>query len=186
MQTALDAAHAAVVLFVQADFDAGDGGTQYYCTAGASITWNSQTWLGTGGLVGIDPIRETAAVESVGLRITLSAVPSALLSLALGSHVQGRALTIWAGALDASNALITSPVQVYAGRIDTMTIEDGESTATITTTVESEMAALMAAAVRRFTDADQQKVYPGDKAFEYVPQMVEKVLPFPSREAQQR
>lgn len=185
MQTAVDAAHAQVVLFVKADFDAGDGGTQYYCTAGASIAWNGFTWLGTGGLVSVEPLRETAAIESVGLRMTLSGVPSSLLSLALGSHVQGRLLTVWMGALDSSNALISSPLQVYAGRIDTLTIEDGEQTATITATVESEMAALMSAAVRRYTNEDQQRAYPGDKVFEYVPQMVEKVLPFPSREAQQ-
>lgn len=182
MQTALDAAHVQTLLFVQADFSSG---TQRYCTAGASITWDSQTWLGTGGLVNIDPIREASGVEAVGLRLTMSGVPSALISLALGETIQGRALTIWAAVLDASNAVVSSPVQVFAGRMDTMTIEESGDTATITVTVESEMVGLMSAAVRRYTDADQQKAYPGDKVFQYVPQMVEKLLPFPSKEAQQ-
>lgn len=182
MQTALDAAHVQTLLFVQVDFTSG---TQYYCSAGASIVWNGQTWLGTGGLVGIDPIRESSGVEAVGLRLTMSGVPSALISLALGETIQGRTLTIWAAALDSSNAVIASPLQVFAGRVDTMTIEESGDTANVTVTVESEMVGLMSAAVRRYTNEDQQKVYAGDKVFEYVPQMVEKVLPFPSREAQQ-
>ena len=182
MRNALDAAHVASALFIQCDFASG---TQFYTTAGASVSWNGSTWLGTGGLIAIDPIRETAGVEAVGLRLTLSGVPPAMVSLALAEHVQGRAITIWAAAMDLLSQPVGSPVQVYAGRMDTMTIEESGETATVSLTVESEMAALMRSSVRRYTDADQQKQFPGDLIFNYVPQMTEKVLPFPSREAQQ-
>ena len=181
MRNALDAAHVASALFVQCEFASG---TQHYCTAGASIAWNGSTWLGTGGLVTIAPIRETTAIESTGISLTMSGVPTAMVSLALAETVQGRALTIWAAAMDSSSQPIGSPIQVYAGRMDTMTIEESGDTATITLTVESEMAALMGSAVRRYSDADQQKVYPGDLGFQYVAQMTEKLLPFPSKEAQ--
>lgn len=181
LTTALDAAHVQSILFVQADFDSG---TQRYCTAGATVAWNGQNWLGTGGLISIDPIKESTSVESVGLRVTMSGVPSSMVSLALSETIQGRAITIWVDAMDASGVPIASPPQIYAGRMDTMVIDESADTATITVTIESEMAALMKAAVRRYTDADQQKAYPGDLIFNYIPQMVEKVLPFPSKEAQ--
>jgi hypothetical protein len=183
-QTALDAAHVVPVVFAQIDFAALD--VQRYCTAGATIAWNSYNWLGTGGMVGIEPVRETGAIESVGLRLTMSGVPSNLISLALTGEFQGRAITFWLGLLDAAGALIGDPIVEYTGRLDTMTIVEGEQTATISVTVESEMASLMSAAARRFNDADQQKEYSGDKFFQYVAQMREKVLAFPTAEAARR
>jgi hypothetical protein len=183
-QAALDAAHVVPVAFAELNF-ASDN-IQRYCTAGASIAWNGHTWLGTGGLVSIEPIRETGAIESVGLRLTMSGVPSNLISLALVGEFQGRAITFWLGLLDASGVLIDTPIVEYAGRLDTMTIVEGDETATISVTVESEMASLMAAAVRRMNDADQQRDYPGDKFFQYVAQMKEKSIPFPSGDALRR
>lgn len=182
MRNALDATHVASALFVQCNFDSG---TQFYWTGGASIAWNGNTWLGTGSLVSLEPIRETGAVEAVGLQVTMSGVPSALVSLALSEQVQGRTITIWLAAMDSVGQPVGSPIQVFAGRMDAMSIDESNDAATITLTVESEIASLMSAAVRRYTDADQQAQYAGDKFFAYVPQMVEKLLPFPSREAQQ-
>jgi hypothetical protein len=190
-QAALDAAHVVPVAFAELNF-ASDN-IQRYCTAGASIPWQmfnpagpSIDWLGTGGLVSIEPIRETGAIESVGLRLTMSGVPSNLISLALHGEFQGRAITFWLGLLDASGVLIDTPIVEYAGRLDTMTIVEGDETATISVTVESEMASLMAAAVRRMNDADQQKDHPGDLFFQYVAQMKEKSIPFPSGDALRR
>ena len=171
-QAALDAAHVVPVAFAELNF-ASDN-IQRYCTAGATIAWNGHTWLGTGGLVSIEPIRETGAIESVGLRLTMSGVPSNLISLALVGEFQGRAITFWLGLLDASGVLIDTP------------IVEGDETATISVTVESEMASLMAAAVRRMNDADQQRDYPGDLFFQYVAQMKEKSIPFPSGDALRR
>jgi len=183
-QSALDSSHVTPVYFVQISF--ADDDVQYYCTAGASIAWNGYTWLGTGGLVAIEPIRETGAIEAVGLRLTMSGVPTGLISLALQGEIQGRAITFYLGLLDTAGALIGTPVTEYVGRLDTMTIVEGEQDATIIVTVESEMASLMSPAIRRYTDADQQKQYLGDKIFQYVAQMREKALPFPSLEAQRR
>ncbi|MEN9806090.1 MAG: hypothetical protein RL756_598 [Pseudomonadota bacterium] len=183
-QSALDASHVVPVVFAQIDFASGN--VQRYCTAGASIAWNGYTWLGTGGLVNIEPIRETGSIESVGLRLTMSGVPSTLVSLALQGEFQGRPVTLWLALLDANGALIGTPITEYAGRLDTMTIVDGADSATISVTVESEMASLMGASVRRHTDADHQKDYPGDKIFAFVAQMKERALPFPSGDALRR
>lgn len=187
-QAALEAGHVVPLLFVEVAFTSG---TQRYCTAGATIaralfnpTAVSEDWLGTGGLVNIEAIRETTNVESTGLRMTLSGIPSAMISLALGEDVQGRPISVWLGVMDSAGALIGTPVLEWQGRIDTLTIAETDDTATITATAESRMASLMKAAPRRYTDADQQNLYPGDLIFNYVPQMKEKVLPFPSKEAQ--
>ena len=183
-QSALDSAHVVPVYFVRIDF--ADDDVQYYCTAGATIAWNSYNWLGTGGLVNIEPIRETGAIEAVGLRLTMSGVPTGLISLALQGEIQGRPITFYLGLLDTAGALIGTPVTEYVGRLDTMTIVEGEQEATISVTVESEMVALMSPAIRRYSNADQQKQYSGDRVFEFVAQMREKALPFPTLEAQRR
>lgn len=183
-QNALDAQHVTPVILAKLDFAALD--VQRYCTAAVTIAWDNQTWLGTGGMVSIEPIRETGSVESVGIRITLSGVPNNLISLALQGQFQGRPATFYLALLNDQGVVIDTPILEYGGRLDTMTIVEGEETSTITVTVESEMAALMSSAARRFDDNDQQKQHPGDKFFNYVAQMKEKILPFPSKEAQRR
>lgn len=187
-QAALDAGHVIAVLFVEVDFASGK---KRYCTAGATIpyttfspTAGSEDWLGTGNLVGIEPIRETGNVESTGLRLTISGIPSAMVSLALQEDVQSRRISMWFGVMNPNGTLIDTPVLEWQGRIDTLSIAESQDTATIVTTAESRMAALMRAAPRRYNDADQQKLYLGDKIFNYTAQMREKVLPFPSKEAQ--
>jgi hypothetical protein len=182
-QAALEAAHVVPVGFFEVDW--ASTGVQRYCTAGADIVWNTHTWQGRGQIVDISPIRETEAVEAVGYRLTLSGVPSSFVSGALQEPVQGRRLTMWLGLLDAAGALIGTPIGEFEGRMDTMPILDGE-TATITLNVESEMASLMGAAVRRYTDEDQRKVYPTDGFFRFVPTMTERLIVFPSAQAQGR
>ena len=56
-----------------------------------------------------------------------------------------------------------------------MNIEAGE-TATISISVESRLVDWERPRVHRYTNADQQIAYPGDKGLEFVAQMVEKEL----------
>jgi len=139
-----------------------------------SITWNSKTYAGVGNLGAIDPIEETTELAAKGVKLTLSGIPSSLISTALSEDYQGKDANIWLGFLNSSHALIADPVLIGGNyRIDTMNISMGE-TATIVLTAESHLADLRRPRVSRYTDAEQKERYPGDLGLEFIDQVPSK------------
>lgn len=167
----LAADHVPYIFFVRMDF------TQpiFVCTAGYDVVWEGQTWLGLGLIGSIEPIEEQATLEAIGVRLTLSGVPSDLIAITLGEQYQGKPCQIWFAPLSEDLQLPYQPVRIFYGRMDTMDVEAGD-TATITVSAESRMVSWDKARVRRFNNEDQQSRYPGDRGFEFVAQMVEKNL----------
>lgn len=144
-------------------------------SSGYDIVWNGYTWLGLGMLGGIEPIEEQATLEAIGVRLTLSGVPSEIIAITLAEQYQGKACHIWFAPLREDLQMAVQPVRVFSGRMDTMDTELGE-TATITVSAESRMVSWDTPRVRRYNNEDQQSRYPGDRGFEFVAQMVEKNL----------
>jgi hypothetical protein len=71
--------------------------------------------------------------------------------------------------------LIADPMLVFQGLIDQMSITMGE-TATISLTAENRLIRWERPNVRRWTNEDQQKAFPGDKGLEFVAQTAEKEI----------
>jgi hypothetical protein len=187
-QAALELAHAVPVLFAEVDWYEG---LERYVTAGADMAWNGYTWKGIGDLVDVAPVVESDSVEANGVRFTISGVPSSRISQALATQSQGRRATLWVGVINsATMALIDTPIREFEGRLDAPAVgetKDETSGATVTTvsiTAESRMASLLGAAVRRYTNEDQLKFAPGDTFFKFAAEMAERLVIFPSAQAQ--
>jgi hypothetical protein len=78
--------------------------------------------------------------------------------------------------MDASNGVITSPVVIFSGFMDTMVINDSSETATIQVAVENRLIEFERTRVRRYTAEDQKIDYPNDKGLEFVAEMAEKEI----------
>jgi hypothetical protein len=173
IDSAVEAGNVPAIVLVEMDFPSG-----FLRVNNSAVTfpWNGYNWLGLGNLGGIDAIKEGASLESRGLAFRLSGVPPANISFALGQQYQGRACNVWFAPLDpATHAVVADPVLIFSGRLDTMSIELGE-TATITVTAESRLADWARPRVRRYNHDDQQIDYPGDKGFAFVTSIVDKEL----------
>lgn len=160
------------IVLVELDF--ADGAIRL-CNAGYSFSWNGYNWLGMGTLGAIEAISEGSALQMYGCQLTLSGIPSELISEAFDISYQGRSATIWLAPLNSDYSLIASPVVVFKGRMDTMDIAMG-TTSTITTTVESRLVDWERPRIRRYNNQDQQAAHPGDNGMKYVAQMVSKEL----------
>lgn len=182
MQTALESDHVEFLIFAELDFDSG---TERYTSAGMDLSWNGYTWKGLGGLASISEIRESTTLEAIGVRLSLSGVPTAMISLALQDNPQGRVATLWLAVFDSdAGTLVDTPMAEYVGRMDVLQIVRGSQQCTINVNVESRLADFARPSNGRYTDPDHQERVPGDKFFEFVPQMVERELIFFSREQQ--
>ena len=152
-------------VFVEAQFQSG---WLRLWTGLGEITWGGRTWAGAGTLLGIGDIEETTDVVATGTTITLSGVPTDLVSLCINDARQGLPGQVYLGFLTEAGAVIADPVLAFSGRLDVPTILDGADRCEIQVTYESRLIDLNRAREWRYTDEGQKQISPGDRGFEYV------------------
>ena len=163
----------ALIVLVTCAFDSGD--LNLWNGIG-TLTVGSVDYVGAGTLLNIGEIAESSELQANGITVTLSGITDPLLAKARDEDYQGRELTVKLGAMDAANAVITSPVTVFSGFMDTMVINDSSETATIQVNVENRLIEFERTRIRRFTAEDQKIDYPSDKGLEFVAEMAEKEI----------
>ena len=141
-----------------------------------SITWGGQTWVGAGTLMGIGAIEESADVVATGTTISLSGIPTDLVSLCLADARQGMPGKVWIGFMSAAGAVIADPILAFAGRLDVPSIMDGAERCEIQITYESRLIDLNRSREWRYTHESQQQFSAGDRGFEYVSALQDKEL----------
>lgn len=136
-------------------------------TSSVAIDWNGHTWEGAGPLGAIEEIEDTPA-EMKSLRLSLSGVPSSLLAVALAEPVRNKGCTVWFGVLDPTTHAVLDSIQAWSGSLDQMPITQTGETCTVTVTAEHAGAYFARPKPLRYTDADQQRLYPGDTSMRFV------------------
>ena len=146
-------------------------------------------YTGGGTLLTIDDIQETSDIGATGAKVTLSSIPTSVLSLALRERYQGRRATLYFGLTDVGDNYLENEdgtyvlrensgriildsrdelVNIFEGYLDQMNIAEGPNTSAITVSIESKLIDLQRKRIRRFTHEDQQRRFPGDMGFEKV------------------
>lgn len=149
-------------------------GSIYLWSGLGDLSFNSNTYIGAGDLLTIGAVQESTELTATGAQITLGGIKQSLLTLARDEPYQGRPLTIRLGAFDENGDLIASPVILFSGFMDVMTINDSGETSTITVSAENKLIIFQKTAVRRYTAEDQKIEHPTDKGFEFVAKIQEK------------
>jgi hypothetical protein len=151
-------------------------GSIYLWSGLGDLSFDSNTYIGAGDLLSIGSVQESTELTATGAQITLGGIKQSLLTLARDEPYQGRPLTIRLGAFDENGDLIASPVIVFSGFMDVMTINDSGETSTITVSAENKLIVFQKTAVRRYTAEDQKIEHPTDKGFEFVAKIQEKEI----------
>ena len=166
-----------------------DGGNVIRLWTGVgTLVFEGQSWVGAGELLDISSIEETADIAAKGATITLSGVPSSVLSLALSEPYQGRIGKIYLGLfktaflLKESSAFIlleggdkinletqdTSLTEVFSGFMDRMTIDEQADSSTIGLSLENKLVTLERPRTARYSHEFQRTIDSTDKGLEYV------------------
>ncbi len=145
-------------------------------TINSAEIYLANTYIGVGDLLNLGNIKESAELRANGATITLTGVKTSLIAIARDEDYQGKKATIKLGAMNEEANVITTPVTLFTGFMDVMTIADSGELSTISVSVENKLIAFERKYVRRFTDNDQKIDYPNDNGFEYVASIQDKEI----------
>jgi len=165
----------------------------YFWSGLGSLTVDSLTYTGAGNLLQISDMRESSDIAAYGATLTLSGIPTSLITLAKSEPYHGRKARVKFGVMGftESKAIAagtgfpitigdgtyieasvppydTAVVSVFSGEMDQMNISQGPETATISLNIESRMIDLRRPRILRYSDSDQKSRFPNDRAFEFM------------------
>ncbi len=180
---------------VELQFD-GANTLRMWTGQGTLVLQDGTEWVGLGTLLNISSIEETSEMAVKGASITLTGVPSAVLSLALSQPYQGRVCNIYFGTFSTGAILQEGGSyillqdgskinlqdgsagfnQVFSGYMDQMNIQENADTSTIELLVENKLVDLERARVARFTSGYQKSVYPSDLGLDFIEDLQDKQI----------
>jgi len=160
----------------------------YLWTGLGTLVYEGISYTGTGTLIDVSSIEETTEIAAKGATLTLSGIPTEVISLALQTPYQGRVCKIYFGTFSKGNLLKedgayilledgskitlelqeTGLVQIFSGYMDEMNIEEAPDFSSIELKVENKLIDLERARTRRYTSGYQKSRYPDDLGLDFV------------------
>lgn len=161
--SALASGRVALVLLVEMQLTS----TLRLASSAVTISWGGFDWLGAGSLGAVEEVADTAG-DYKSLRFVLSGVPASNLAIALAEPIRDKACILRLAVLDPdTHAVLDAPV-VWTGTLDQMPVTLSGETCTIAVVAEHAGVAYARPKPLRYTDADQQRLYPGDTSLRFV------------------
>jgi hypothetical protein len=130
--------------------------TVYVWSGLGPMTWNSLTFQGVGSLGEISTISEDSNVEAKNVTVSLSGIPSSMMTEVLTEVRLLGTCNIWLALYDGTGTLISTPILSYQGKMDAPNIKDDGKTCKCTISLENVLVDLNREVWRRYTDEDQQ------------------------------
>lgn len=173
VQSAISATEVQPIIFFEGSFSSG---SVYVWSGYGDLIWDGNTYSGVGTLGSISSVSESSEISAKGITVSMSGIPSDLISLVLSDVRQGAVGKIHLGFLNSSNSLIDDPILMFEGKLDVPSIQEGGDTSTITLSYESRLIDLQRARESRYTNEDQQRAFAGDLGCEFVASLQEKQI----------
>lgn len=146
-----------------------DSGNLNLWTGIGDLTYNGDTYVGTGTILAIDKVKEQKKLVANGLNMTMTGLDQQIMDLVENEPYQGRSFELYIAMLDASGDIISDPYLWFEGSLDVMkTIDDGKSI-TVPVSIENVLVRLERALDTKYTSADQKREYANDTFYDFVP-----------------
>lgn len=151
------------------DFPSGLWG---FWTGLGPFTWQGVTYVGSGSLIAVDGIKQTADLSAVQVKATLTGVPDTALTPDTLATIEAEAYhqrpcTIMTAYFDAETYGLLSVETEYRGYVDRIVHQDGDA-AVLEVQLESRFRDHSRSGYRVRSDADQRRIDPTDDGLKNV------------------
>jgi len=133
-------------------------------TGVGDVVIDGKTYVGSEEMLNVETIQESNDVAARGAVLTLTGIPSQVLSIALNAEYQGRTGTIYLGVHNDT----TQYTELFSGYIDTMNILEGADTTTVRVSIESKLVRLEVPSGIKYTSSYLKSQYPADRGLDFV------------------
>jgi len=157
------AAQSSVYIVTLAKFEF-DSGTLFVHDGVGPLVFDGDTYVGVGNYGSFDIVDENIDNVARGIRVSLSGVDPAIIPTVMTEIYQGRNATFYIAFLNDDMAFVANPEEVWAGRMDVMSISMDKNSATIDLRCEYRLR--KEPSVARYTDEDLRLQYSGDRFFD--------------------
>lgn len=162
-----DTVSLAVLVFIDWPSD-----PMYTWSGVGSISWNSQTWVGTGNLGHIDKVADSLEKGDIGVELTLNYLDDDLRNEVITTDPVGVDASIYLALMDA-DVQVVEAYEIFPGFVDQVEILDSGDSGAIKVRLASELARLARPVWFQLSDAHQQDLFPGDRGMEFATRMDE-------------
>lgn len=180
-QSIIDALESSIfrpLFLVDIDFDT----PLRFSSSYSIVTVRGVEYFGGGNVGKITSAKENSDLEPNQIEITLAGISDAALTAIGGSNYMNRPVVIKVAMLDEVGQVINDDTMNYfIGKTDEVKYNYGKNSS-ITVIARDRLADWSRPRVERNMNADQQARYPGDKGFEFVGQIADKKIIWPTGE----
>lgn len=146
-------------MLVQIEHPSGMG---YFSTGIGKISWNGQTWLGTGKFGSVTPIKHTSDISVQDIAFNLSGVDPDVVNQ-LDDAVCNLSGKAWLFCLNHDGTVVRDPYQLIDSQLDYQKFDiDVDGKATISIIAHSGFYTLVRGAEEAWTPENQKLTYPTD------------------------
>lgn len=167
-------------LLIKAELEAG---TEYYAFAATDVEWDGQVWRAITLPVEVSEVREVDTGEAVGMQLRFRELDQSIIADALLNNIRFRPITVYLAAFEDDLTTIDSPIVVFKGFGDSISITMGSDRVDVAWAIETHEAMWNHVNGGRMTHAMQQARYPGDMTLRDVAEAASATeLVWPSKE----
>lgn len=150
-----------------AEIDHPSGPARFWTGIGL-LSWNGNTWTGTGTLGSVAPIKNTSDLIVQEINFGLAGVDPTIVAT-LGDNVRNLSGKVWLACLGSGNAVILDPFQIVDAQLDYQSFSAAaDGTVAISITARTGFYTLDRALDEAWTTEEQQILYPTDSGLDLI------------------
>jgi hypothetical protein len=155
-----------------------DSATVRFTDAGMDLTWSANTYTNAANVLGFSNIDENLSMDVSEISLVLTGISSTVIAYFLTENFIDRPCRIYKGFLDTSGVIVSDPVLIFSGRLDSPSMEEdpASGTATITCSAADHFIDFDTTNGRKTNPTEQKAYFPGDKGFDFVHTLQDKVI----------
>lgn len=138
------------------------------------ITFAGNTYIGIYDYAILDTIEETMENRPADIRIGIQRVPSSVVDPVINQKYHGKPVYIYYSAADAAGQPVSTPFEIFRGEMDVITLSVTPEGLQYILRCNNVMSNWNKTKIRRITDSEQQRRYPGDTAYRHLPENEDK------------
>tara|TARA_R110000787_G_scaffold33724_1_gene88131 strand:- start:12560 stop:13528 length:969 start_codon:yes stop_codon:yes gene_type:complete len=136
-------------------------------TGYGETTIDGNIFTGSGDLGTIGAVEQTEKLEARGVKLTISGIPTNIITEAMSQQYFGRQAIIYFGVLTNGQVSLV-PYKLFNGFMNVMSITQSGQSSTVSLDCENYLVNLKRSNILRYTDEDQKALHSSDESLRFI------------------